>query len=293
MDGLARIERYIGALERQGISVVIYDESNLLGLTPLRRLSALGRWHTNAFCMQVKQQKALHRRCMALKSRFVKKVFESDAVVKSTCFCGVSEYAAPLRLFSRPIAIVAAMGYRGALRESVADALSRRTGLERYEFQSLRQLALPQADEESVPCLVEVLVHLLAEYLREETALPTLLDGARGDNEHVLRAMDFIGKHYAEPITAADVARHCHISIPHLQHLFSQVVGHGVAGEIRNCRLALAKELLSTTAYSVTYIALTAGFRSPDYFATVFGRCCGMTPLRYRATHCAPRGQST
>ena len=92
----------------------------------------------------------------------------------------------------------------------------------------------------------------------------------------------YISKNYAEQITAHNVADACHVSVSYLQHLFAELLGHGIAEEIRLQRLEAAKEMLATTAYSVRYIALCCGFCSPDYFSTVFKRQLGITPLKYR-----------
>lgn len=56
-------------------------------------------------------------------------------------------------------------------------------------------------------------------------------------------------------------------------------------------RIERAKERLTQTSQPITEIALGVGFSSSQYFANVFRRYTGMTPLahRKRTTHAAKR----
>jgi two-component system response regulator YesN len=47
-------------------------------------------------------------------------------------------------------------------------------------------------------------------------------------------------------------------------------------------RITKAKALLTTTAQSITTIALAVGFADSGYFSRVFRREVGMTPERFR-----------
>ena len=51
---------------------------------------------------------------------------------------------------------------------------------------------------------------------------------------------------------------------------------------LKNCRINLARQLLSDTQYSVTEIGLKTGFGSSQYFATVFKQSTRQTPREYR-----------
>ena len=182
--------------------------------------------------------------------------------------------------------MVAAVGYRGEVREGVARCLARRVGLPYEGLMALRAASLrPVAREEDVTAAVALLRQLLTRAILEETDIPQRIEAARPrGNEHVLKAMEYIAAHFAAPLSAAAVAGACHLNVSYLQHLFAETVGHGIAEEIRLRRLAYAEELLCTTSCSVRYIALQAGFTSPDYFSTAFKDHFGETPLRYRKT---------
>lgn len=54
---------------------------------------------------------------------------------------------------------------------------------------------------------------------------------------------------------------------------------------IRRVRLDTARRLLATTQLNITRIAELAGFSSSNYFAQIFRKEQGMTPLQYRNAH--------
>ncbi|MBQ9071402.1 MAG: helix-turn-helix transcriptional regulator [Clostridia bacterium] len=279
------IRDYIDLLENQlGLDIVIYDECRLLSKTTLSSLRQTGKWHTNPYCLKIKENKKLHKRCVNLKEDFVNKVLSGEGVVKSTCFCGVSEYVMPIKCGDRLVCMVSAVGFLGNLHECTYMALSRRIGLSYKRFMALRDSALLKADnEETVMTAIKILGNMLERYVTLESEIPDLLDTVRREaNDYVLKACDYIAKSFESPITARDVAKHCHISESYLKHLFSVVTGHGVAEEIRICRLNYSKELLCTTEYSVRYISFASGFSSADYFSTVFKKQFEMSPLQYR-----------
>lgn len=284
-ESLERIRNYIDILENTlGLDIIIYDECRFLTRTALSGLPQLGKWHTNPYCLKIKENDKLRRRCVHLKQAFVNKILSGEGVTKSTCFCGVTEYALPIIYGEHLVCMVAATGFRGELRNKMCDHLCRRTGLTYAQLTALREQALPNAAlEEHVICSIEILSHLLGRYIMEETEIPALFDKVkRESNDHVLRAMNYIAQNFTEPINAEMVAKHCHVTTSYLQHLFSGIIGHGIAEEIRLCRLDFAKELLCTTEHSVKYIAFLSGFSSADYFSTVFRKHFGAAPLQYR-----------
>ena len=285
MTGIERIGNYIDLLEHQlGWDIILYDESGLLSGTPIAVLPQLGKWHTNAYCLRIKGNRRLRARCVRLKPNFVDRVRSGKGVVKSTCHCGVTEYAMPITYKGELLCIVAATGFCGDLSERVCRHLSERMEMPLDQLMELRGSALRVGENEGhVVAAMEILSRLLAQYIMEETKIPKLLDDAECDgNAYITLARRYITQHFSDPIQTEAVARHCHLSKSHLEHLFSRTLGHGVAEEIRLCRLQYAKELLCTTDYTVKYIAFLSGFSSSDYFATAFRKQVGVTPLRYR-----------
>ena len=285
MAELKTIQNYIDLLEnRLGWDVILYDESGLLSKTELATLAQLGKWHTNSYCLKMKGNKRLRTKCVRLKSGFLNRVQAGNGVVKSTCFCGVTEYVVPIRYREHLIGMVSVTGFCGELPDRIYRHLSERVGLSYEELMELRASALLTGENEGhVFAALEMLGKLLLQYIMEETKIPAMLEDADCEgNEHVLMARRYIAQHFSEPIQTETVAKQCHLSKSHLEHLFCKAMGHGIAEEIRICRLYYAQELLCTTDYSIKYISFIAGFSSSDYFATAFKKHFCQSPLQYR-----------
>ena len=285
MEVLDMIKKFVRIIERAfGADVIIYDECNLFEGSRINDIPAFRRWHTNPYCLKIKRNDPLRKRCQRLKRSFVKSVLRSGGVAKSTCFSGVTEYVLPVFYKEHLLSMVAITGFEGRLHEATYKALSSRLGLSLPEFMRFREASLKKADDEALIIeALEILAKLLGDYIMTETGIPSLLDNIKlRDNSHILKAKEYITKNFTEPITLASVAEHCHISKSHLKHLFLKTIGHGVAEEIRLCRLSYAKELLCTTDHSVKYISFLCGFTSSDYFSVAFRKQFNSSPLRYR-----------
>lgn len=74
-------------------------------------------------------------------------------------------------------------------------------------------------------------------------------------------------------------------SAPKLTAMFKRRTGLPPHAFLMSCRLAAAKEALSTTSQRVGAIAYKLGFPSSQHFATQFRRDTGMTPLDWRCRH--------
>ena len=285
MEDFWLIKRYIELLTRgYGMDIIIYDDNGLLSHTPLAELEQVGKWHTNPYCLKIKENKALHRRCVWCKRYFDKTLDKREGVIKGRCHCVVVEYIIPIKIKNRLVCMVAATGFFGALRPSVCNILAKRVGISPEELLCLRESMLKKVENEyAVTSSLELLAELVNRYVTEKTEIPGFFGDFDLDcNEYVLRAMEYIHQNFVSPINVEAVATHCHISVSYLQHLFVNGIGHGVAEEIRLCRLAYAKELLCTTDYSMRYISFISGFVSYDYFFTAFKKRFSISPLQYR-----------
>lgn len=285
MERIDMIIGYIDILKNQlGLDIIIYDECGLLKNTCLTKIDEVGKWHTNPYCLKIKENKRLRNRCVSWKPDFVKKILKSVGVVKSTCFCGVTEYVIPIKLNQCLVCMVSAVGFEGEIKERTAQILSRCVGLDYESFVEFRKESLANfSDEKKVVTAIEILRHLLLQFILENTDIPHLIESKQhSSNEHILKAMDYISSNFSKPIDSKSVADYCHINVSYLQHLFSCLLGHGIAEEIKLRRLAFAEELICTTDYSIRYISFLSGFSSPDYFSTAFKRYFGDSPLNYR-----------
>lgn len=101
--------------------------------------------------------------------------------------------------------------------------------------------------------------------------------------ENIMSACAYINQHYQEPISLDEIADASGFSRFHFARIFKQYM-HMMAHEYLNQkRITKAEELLSTTAQSITEIALNSGFSSISSFNRTFKAMKGCTPSIYRS----------
>jgi AraC family transcriptional regulator, L-rhamnose operon regulatory protein RhaS len=83
-------------------------------------------------------------------------------------------------------------------------------------------------------------------------------------------------------VAVSELAAVAKLSPSRFHARFVAEVSETPADWLRRRRLDRAKQLLATTTHEVTALALSLGFPSSQYFATVFRRYTGLTPREYR-----------
>ncbi|HEX4360329.1 MAG TPA: helix-turn-helix domain-containing protein [Pseudonocardia sp.] len=97
----------------------------------------------------------------------------------------------------------------------------------------------------------------------------------------VARALEYLHEHAADPITTADVAAHCWVSVRTLQEGFQRHVGRPPSAELRRIRLDRARtDLVRADPYSdcVAAIAHRWGFGHLGRFASAYEAEFGERP---------------
>ncbi len=98
----------------------------------------------------------------------------------------------------------------------------------------------------------------------------------------VKRAVAYLHQNYSSPLLRREVAEATGVSQDYLTRVFHQELGLSPWAYLNRFRVKQARELLSTTAYSITAIALRVGFTDPAYFSRVFRQVAGMSPRALR-----------
>ncbi len=104
----------------------------------------------------------------------------------------------------------------------------------------------------------------------------------RTADRNVLQAARYIGSHYMQPLTTADVARAVGFSPNHLSRIFRRAAGVGLHEYLVFVRLHHAAQELLSTGDSITSIALRCGFSDSNYFKDCFKKKYAVTPRQYR-----------
>jgi len=109
---------------------------------------------------------------------------------------------------------------------------------------------------------------------------PDLLEPPGDDAVRTARSV--LEKSYTAGVSLDDLAREVGMSKYHLQRQFKGAFGMTPAAYLTELRLAKAARLLANTGYSVTRIALDAGYRSVSHFTARFRDRYGCSPTAYR-----------
>ncbi len=106
-------------------------------------------------------------------------------------------------------------------------------------------------------------------------------------DDDVVKALCYIRSRASEPLTTADVLGEVLLSRPTLDNRFKKYLGHTVADEIIQTKIARAKRLLLETDMPVTAVSEECGFAYPDHLFRQFRKVTGQTPGQYRDDYLA------
>jgi AraC-type DNA-binding domain-containing proteins len=98
----------------------------------------------------------------------------------------------------------------------------------------------------------------------------------------VLKMTGFIHLHYDAKITLDDIAASGAVCRSKCCELFHQYVGQTPNTYLMRYRIAKSCEMLRETNRTICEVAMTCGFQSASYFASVFHRVTGLLPQDYR-----------
>ena len=99
------------------------------------------------------------------------------------------------------------------------------------------------------------------------------------------RIMEYIDRHYMEPITLQSMGEALHISPYYLSHVFKQMSGYSPVQYLLRRRIGEAQTLLITTDLPITRIAEMVGYDTQSYFNLQFTKNVGMPPNKFRQNY--------
>ncbi len=133
-------------------------------------------------------------------------------------------------------------------------------------------------------------------FTRLEATVRRCLSGAfisRDEDKRQLaaRVERYIQEHVAEDLSLARIAHSVAYNPSYISRVYRQATGENITDCVKRTRIDAARALLSRTEDAVQDVALSCGFESAQYFATVFRQLTGFAPLEYRkAFYRAPGG---
>lgn len=105
---------------------------------------------------------------------------------------------------------------------------------------------------------------------------------AQGSGREVTqKALAYIQRNYAQPVSLADIAADGDISAAYLSRVFKEDTGKTVVEYLNEVRIQAAKQLIDEGVRPKD-LAAQLGFNSASYFTTVFRQKTGKTPMQYK-----------
>lgn len=93
---------------------------------------------------------------------------------------------------------------------------------------------------------------------------------------------EYIQNNFDKDISLDDVSRVVNISPYYFSKIFKDGTGENFIEYLTNIRIDKAKELLSSTDYSMKEICCMVGYSEPNYFSRSFKKNVGVTPTEYK-----------
>lgn len=102
--------------------------------------------------------------------------------------------------------------------------------------------------------------------------------------EGIQKALQYIEDHLTDELKVEDIAAKAYVSPFYFQRIFGALCGYTVGEYIRNRRLTLAAQELSTADQKVIDVAMKYGYDSPDSFTRAFTKFHGISPSAAKET---------
>jgi len=95
-------------------------------------------------------------------------------------------------------------------------------------------------------------------------------------------AINYIDANYDKPLTLAEIAKACHLSVSRLAHVFKEQMGITIIDYLTSVRIERAKQMLLATDQNCTEICFQVGYNNQSYFTRTFKDLVGMTPRQFK-----------
>ena len=106
------------------------------------------------------------------------------------------------------------------------------------------------------------------------------------ESEKLINAIaDYICENYSQELTLSVLSKQFALSESCLSRKFKAVSGFGLNEFITSVRIHNAERLLAQGDLPVTRVAELCGYSDSNYFAAVFKKIKGMSPVKYGKTH--------
>lgn len=247
--------------------------------------------HRSSFCMFIKLNRDMWRRCQDTSKLLQKKCETCDSYFVGTCYCGCSEMVIPVKYNNKVIAAICIYGFE--LDEKRAVHRIAKVG-EKYQINKEKALRIyAKSVKKTKLDFNKILLRcgILADFFRmyytaltnAGTVCPNTVYSIDTGRAYILsNTIEFIRLNYANDIRMADIAAFCQCSESYISHIFKKSMNQNINQYINQVRIDKAKELIAETWCSFNEISGRCGFSDPNYFSSVFKRHTGLSPSKYK-----------
>lgn len=99
---------------------------------------------------------------------------------------------------------------------------------------------------------------------------------------YVKQCLQYIHRHYMDPLSLDTLSRHLHLSSYYLSHLFKETTGTSINRYLNEFRIKRGAHMLHSTHLSIADIAEQCGFEYAHYFSRQFKQIMGVAPGVFR-----------
>lgn len=135
-----------------------------------------------------------------------------------------------------------------------------------------------------IDCLLKALLIRIA-----ETGGPiSTQQGAANSDPHYAELVRLREKIYANPQEKWSVEMLCsevNMSRSYFQLIYRETFGMTCIADVINCKMNRARDLLTSTSYTISHIAQLCGYDNEEHFMRQFKKNNGVTPTVYRREH--------
>ena len=149
--------------------------------------------------------------------------------------------------------------------------------------------------EQELACASEALQDAMVSALFSEILITAIRHSAVPENERrrvvpqIMRsAALYIQQNYQKDIALSEIAERQNVSAAYLGSVFKSTYGCSFHEYLNKLRLKCACDMLRSTSMTAREIASACGYRSTEYFYSVFRKYLDMTPVQYRNTGAPP-----
>lgn len=112
-----------------------------------------------------------------------------------------------------------------------------------------------------------------------------------GGLQHIMPAIEHIRLHYMDPVSGETLAAVCSLSEAQLRRKFREYLSMSPGEYLSLVRIEQACELLNSTGYSMTEVALRVGYRDVSSFNRIFKKLMNTSPYQYKKNNAEYRGR--